>query len=89
MRGQDVPSESFRTKLRIADGSGHQVTRSTEALNAARTLVNRFGKDAVREAEIRVRELQNEGPRQALEFWLDVLKLVRILNDKSASGREH
>ena len=51
--------------------------------------MNRFGKDAVREAEIRVRELESEGPRQALEFWLDVLKLVRILNDKSASGQEH
>ena len=49
----------------------------------------RFGDKAVREAEIRVRELETEGQIVAYEFWVEVLKFVRILSDEPPSGQEH
>jgi hypothetical protein len=50
-----------------------------EAWEAAQTLIARFGEDALEEAEIRARELREEGRIEACLFWIEVKNAVRLL----------
>ena len=47
---------------------------------AARNLVHRFGADALREADIRISELEQHGKAEGLEFWRRVRDLVQTLS---------
>lgn len=48
---------------------------------AAENLVRRFGKDALRQADIRIRELEQHGKADSLEFWRDIRSVVRQILD--------
>ncbi len=46
---------------------------------AARNLVRRFGEDALRQADIRIKELQEHGEAAGLDFWRGVRGVVQSL----------
>jgi len=71
------------------DGRINLVAESTELLEAAKNLIDRFGDKAVQEAEARARELENEGQTEAFQFWLKVLKLVRSLTEERPDKKDH
>ncbi|MDP6876502.1 MAG: hypothetical protein QF521_23545 [Alphaproteobacteria bacterium] len=50
---------------------------------AARNLMRRFGDDALRQADIRIAELEQHGEAEGLKFWCSVRDLVR----ESSQGR--
>ena len=63
--------------------------QATDVFEAAIKLIERFGDKAVQEAEMRVRELQEEGEQNAWRFWTKVLQQVRSLTEQQSSGKRH
>lgn len=54
---------------------------------AARNLVRRFGEDALRQADIRITELEEHGEAAVLEFWRGVRGMVQCLLHVGGSSK--
>ncbi len=54
---------------------------------AARNLVRRFAEDAPRQADIRIKELEQRGEVESLEFWRGVRCMVRGLLHQSGASK--
>ena len=56
---------------------------------AARNLLERYDEDAVEQAEIRVRELREEGQSDAVAFWMHVKRAIESLLQERKDGPLH
>lgn len=56
-----------------------------EACEAAENLIARFGDGALEQAEIRARELREEGHTEACLFWVEVKHVIRLLIEQRRS----
>ncbi|MDA1097602.1 MAG: hypothetical protein O2967_01350 [Proteobacteria bacterium] len=54
---------------------------------AARNLLRRFGDDALRQADIRVKELHDHGEAAGLNFWQAVRGMVQCLLQGDSSAK--
>lgn len=64
------------------------MAEETQIEAAARNLLRRYGGDALREADLRVRELEQHSQTQATEFWQAVqFALRRLMQMRDRSER--
>lgn len=52
--------------------------------NAVDNMIERYGEDAIQEAELRILELESRGQHEALDLWCEVKKRIEQAKGKSA-----
>ena len=58
-------------------------------LRAARTMIGRFGHEALAEVELRIAELRDRDQPEAEELWRQIREAVRFLTSSPNSDTEH
>ena len=56
--------------------------------NAVDNMIERYGEHAVKEAELRILELESRGQRDALDLWREIKKRIEMLVEKPG-GRQN
>ena len=58
-------------------------------IKSAQYMIERYGDHAVKEVDLRIAELHEQGQIEAHEFWIEIRKAVIFLNEPSNNQDKH
>ena len=60
-----------------------------EIQNAAANMIERYRKDALKEVDLRILELQSRNEQEALRLWCEIRERVKLLLDTPTDNSKH
>jgi hypothetical protein len=65
------------------------MTDDREAWQSARNMLARYGEDALRQTDLRIRELEQLGETRACTAWQEIRRAVQALMDSGRQEPKH